>query len=376
LRNWAQLCTYYRRLISYRLTKSGVSKLANFAIGKILIGDNVPPLVVAEIGANHDGNVNKAELMLHEIAATGAKAVKFQTYTAEEMVADHQRVISWGPPKKEQKERIGDLFQRLTLPREAHADLFQLARELGLEVFSTPFSEEGVDFLMRLDVPCFKVAASDVNHLPMLRLIAQTGKPVLLSLGKCTMAEADIAVTTLFENGCSNLCIMHCVAQYPAPVEEMNLRVVPTLAALYPECVIGFSDHSLGITAPIAAVTLGARVVEKHVTLSRDDVGPDHWFSLDMAQLRQLICEVKDAYTALGHPRKRILACEETERKTSVRSLVLRHKVAAGHRLQPEDIKIVRPGGGIAPQLLNAVLGMKVVVDLEENTVLQWEMFK
>lgn len=349
--------------------------MVNFTIGKIQIGDH-SPLVVAEIGANHDGDAKKAELMLHEIAATGAKAVKFQTYTAEELVADTRRVITWGAVGKEQKEPIGDLFQRLTLSREAHVDLFQLARELGLEVFSTPFSEEGIDFLMELNVPCFKVAASDVNHLPMLRHIAKTGKPVLLSLGKCTLAEADTAIATLLENGCSELCIMHCVSQYPSPMEEMNLRVIPTLANLYPECVIGFSDHSLGITAPIAAVALGASVIEKHVTLNQEDPGPDHWFSLDMAQLKQLVCGVKDTYTALGYPRKRVLSCEESERKTSIRSLVLRHKVIAGHSLQPEDIKIVRPGGGIAPQFLDAVLGMKVSIDLEENTVLEWEMFK
>ncbi|MDZ8189548.1 MAG: N-acetylneuraminate synthase family protein [Nostoc sp. ChiSLP02] len=350
--------------------------MANFPIGKIQIGDNTPPLVVAEIGANHDGNAKKAELMLQEIAATGAKAVKFQTYTAEELVADSQRIITWGSAGKEQQERIGDLFQRLSLPREAHADLFQVAHELGLEVFSTPFSEKGVDFLMELNVPAFKVAASDVNHLPMLRHIAQTGKPVFLSLGKCTLAEADTAIATLFESGCRELCIMHCVAQYPSPMEEMNLRVIPTLATLYPECAIGFSDHSLGTTAAIAAVALGASVIEKHVTLNQDSVGPDHWFSLNMAQLHQLVCGVKDTYTALGHPRKRVVACEESERKTSVRSLVLRHKVAAGHRLQPEDIKIVRPGGGIAPQFLDTVLGMKVSADLAENTVLQWEIFK
>ncbi|NEQ36715.1 MAG: pseudaminic acid synthase [Okeania sp. SIO3I5] len=350
--------------------------MADFVIGKIPVGNNAAPLVVAEIGANHDGDVKKAELMLRQVAATGAKAVKFQTYTAEELVADSQRFINWGPPGKEQKERIGEVFKRLTLPREAHADIFQLARELGLEVFSTPFSEDGVDFLMTLDVPCFKVAASDVNHLPMLRHIARTGKPVLLSLGKCTLSEADTAITTLFENGCQELCIMHCISQYPSPMEEMNLRVIPTLATLYPECVIGFSDHSLGITAPIAAVALGARVIEKHVTLNQDDFGPDHWFSLNMEQLQGLVNGVNEAYVALGHPRKRVVACENHERKTSVRSLVLRHPVTAGHQLQPEDLKIVRPGGGITPEFLDVVVGMKVSSDLAENTVLQWEMFK
>lgn len=350
--------------------------MANFSIGKILIGDQALPLVVAEIGANHDGNIKKAEQMVRAIVAAGAKAIKFQTYTAEELVADPHRIVTTGLPGKEQQESIGSLFQRLTLPREAHSDLFQLARELGVEAFSTPFSESGVDFLMELDVPCFKVAASDVNHLPMLRQIAQTGKPVLLSLGKCTLAEADVAVTTLLDHGCNQLCLMHCISQYPAPIEEMNLRVIPTLATLYPECVIGFSDHSLGTTAAIASVALGAKVVEKHVTLDRDQVGPDHWFSLDMAQLQTLITAVEGAYFALGHPRKQVVACETHERQTSVRSLVLRHPVAAGQALQDTDIKIVRPGGGIAPQFLEVVIGLKVVTDLPENTLLTWDVFK
>lgn len=350
--------------------------MANFSIDTIPIGDAAPPLVVPEIGANHDGNVQKAEHMLRAIAAVGAKIVKFQTYTAEELVADPQRLVKTGLPGQEQEEPIGKLFKRLTLPREAHADLFQLARDLGLTPFSTPFSEAGVDFLMELGVPCFKVAASDVNHLPLLRCLAQTGKPVLLSLGKCTLAEADIAVTTLLQHGCTQLCLMHCISQYPAPIEQMNLRVIPTLAALYPECVIGFSDHSLGITAAITSVPLGAKIIEKHVTLNRDDPGPDHWFSLDMSQLQDLITAVRDADVALGHPRKQIVPCETHERKTSVRSLVLRHTVEAGHALQPTDIKIVRPGGGIAPQFLEAILGMRVSQNLAANTVLQWEMFK
>lgn len=350
--------------------------MVSFSIGKILIGDQASPLVVAEIGANHDGDIKKAEQMVRSAVAAGAKAIKFQTYTAEELVADPQRIVTTGLPGQEQQESIGNLFQRLTLPREAHSALFQLAQELGVEAFSTPFSEAGVDFLMELNVPCFKVAASDVNHLPMLRQIAQTGKPVLLSLGKCTLAEADTAVTTLLNHGCTQLCLMHCISQYPAPIEEMNLRVIPTLAHLYPECVIGFSDHSLGTTAAIASVALGAKVIEKHVTLNCNDVGPDHWFSLDMTQLQALITAVEGAHLALGHPRKQVVSCEMHERQTSIRSLVLRRSVVAGEALQPSDLKIVRPGTGIAPQFLEAVVGLRVATDLPENTVLTWDAFK
>jgi len=350
--------------------------LARISIGQLHIGDDVPPLVVAEIGANHDGDIQTAEKMVRAIAATGAKAVKFQTYTAEELVADPQRLVTTGAPGRETQETIGDLFRRVTLPREAHADLFQLAREMGLEPFSTPFSEAGVDFLMNLDVPCFKVAASDVNHLPMLRYLASTGKPIILSLGKCTLAEADTAISTLLKHGCRELCILHCIAQYPAPMEEMNLRVIPTLAHLYPECVVGFSDHSIGITAAIAASTLGAKLIEKHVTLSQQNPGPDHWFSANMDELQTLVQGVNDVHAALGHPRKQVVSCEAHERKTSIRSLVLRHAVKAGHRIQPEDLKVTRPGTGLSPQFFEAVVGLAVSRDLPENTVLQWDAFK
>ena len=350
--------------------------MSTCTIGQLTVQQEQPPVVIAEIGANHDGSVEKAESLLRAIAQTGAKAVKFQTYTAEELVADASRITRWGPPGKEREEPISDLFARLSLPREAHGDLFQLARELGLEPFSTPFSEGGVDFLMNLDVPCFKIAASDVIHLPLLKHVAQTGKPILLSLGKCTLSEVDLAYETLINNGCEELCLMHCVAQYPAPMDEMNLRVIPTLRQTYPEVPIGFSDHSLGVTAPVAAIALGARLVEKHVTLDCQDDGPDHWFSLDMPGLTALVRGVSDAFMALGHPRKRILPCEENERSTSTRSLVVRIDVPAGHRLTDHDLKIVRPGGGIAPRHLDVVRGMKISTDLNANTVLQWEMFK
>jgi sialic acid synthase SpsE len=251
-----------------------------------------------------------------------------------------------------------------------------LGRELGVMVFATPFSESGVEFLHGLGAPCFKIAASDVSHLPLLRAVAQTGKPVILSLGKCTLAEAEIAVETLFDAGCERLALLHCVAQYPAPIAEMNLSVIPALQHIYAECVIGLSDHSVGDTMGIAAVALGARVIEKHVTLSIDDEGPDHWFSLPIADFARYRKSLEDAFAALGGPRKRILTCEQGERRTSVRSLAAARAVAKGQPLTPADIKITRPGTGISPHLLEAVIGLRPSRDLTPNTVLTWELFK
>jgi len=350
--------------------------MAEFAIGALNIGGQNPPVVVAEIGANHDGNIDKAERMFVELARTGAKLVKLQMYSAEELVADADRMVKWGRPGQQTEERVGNMFSRISLPREAFAGLFAQARSLGLEPFATPFSEEGVDFLMTMDTSCFKIAASDVTHLPLLRHIARTGKPVVLSLGKCTLSEADEAVNCLMDNGCKDIAVLHCVASYPSPIDDMNLRVIPTLAQVYPECIIGFSDHSLGTTASLASVALGAKIIEKHVTLDHNDPGPDHWFSLDMDQLEKLVQGVHDVYRALGHPRKRILECELQGRFSATRSLVTNRDMFVGERIGSKDLKVVRPGTGIPPRHFDTIVGMMLHRNVSNNTPLQWEMFK
>lgn len=334
------------------------------------------PVIVAEIGANHDGDMRKALKMIKEVSDAGATLVKFQLYTSEELVADGHRLVNWGPPSCQTQEPIGEMFRRLSLPKEEMAELFAFARSLSLTPFATPFSEAGVDFLLSLDVPFFKIAASDVNHLPLLEYVARTGKPVFLSLGKCTLAEADIAVTCLFENGCKDLALLHCVAAYPSPMSEMNLRVIPMLSKLYPECVIGFSDHSIGITAALAAVALGAQIVEKHVTISQKDAGPDHWFSINMQQLTDLVEGVRDVYCALGSPRKRILETEKVGRENATRSIIAARDISPGERLSHEDIKIVRPGTGIPPRFKQIVTGMTARKAIQSNRPLQWDDFK
>lgn len=350
--------------------------IAEFSVGSLRVSDNLPPIVVAEIGANHDGSVDKAHAMLDAVAHAGVKAVKFQFYTSAELVADVDRVTTWGPPHRRVRESVGAMFDRLSLPADALADLFSHATSLGIVPFATPFSEAGADRLASLGMACFKIAASDVTHVPLLEHVARLHSPVILSLGKCALADADRAISALMENGCPSLAILHCVATYPAPVQELNLRAIQGLRAVYPEFVVGFSDHSLGVHAAVAAVALGARIVEKHVTLDREAVGPDHWFSLNMAELAELEVCCRDTYTALGHPRKRVLDCEEQGRQKATSSIMLATAVRSGDLLTRDHLKITRPGTGLDPALLNAILGMRVCRNYPANTPVQWEMFK
>lgn len=340
------------------------------------VGKLKAPLVTAEIGANHDGDMVKAHRMIDAVAEAGASWVKFQFYTVDELVADPSRTVTWGPPGHQQTETFGEMFGRIALSKGQMSELFEHARKRGLLPFASPFSEEGVDALVELGAPMLKIAASDVNHLPLLRHAARTGLPVILSLGKCTLGEADDAVRTLEEAGCRELALLHCVASYPSPMEEMNLRVIPMLQAAYPEHVIGFSDHSMGISAPLAAVALGARIIEKHVTLRQDDHGPDHWFSLDMEDLANLVNGVQEVHVALGSSRKRVVDSELRGRRQATRSIIAARELPAGTVLRREDVRMVRPGGGMPPALLDDFLQLEVRVKVEAGEQLRIHHFQ
>ncbi|OLU15086.1 hypothetical protein BVH01_14665 [Pseudomonas sp. PA1(2017)] len=342
-------------------------------IGTRQLGEDKPVFIVAEIGANHDGDPVKAAELVRMAARAGVDAVKFQTYTAAELVADADRVVSWGRPGQERQETIGGLFDRLALPRAAHGELFALAKSLGVLAFSTPFSPEGADFLDCLQVPCFKVAASDVAYLDLLERVARSGKPVILSLGKSTLAEAERAVAVLNQAGCRDLVLLHCLSAYPAPDDEMNLRTITTLRHLFPQASIGLSDHSLGYTAALGSVALGARLIEKHITLDRDTDGPDHWFSAEETELTALVRETRRLEVMLGRSYVGVRPSEVQERRVSTRSLVLRHALPAGHRLTLADLAVLRPGYGIHPFERERVLGRQLARGLPAMSVLGWD---
>jgi N,N'-diacetyllegionaminate synthase len=349
------------------------SPRTTFRIGSRQVGGGAPPFVIAEIGANHDGDVAKAHRLVDACADAGAEAVKFQTYTAAELLADGDRMIRWGRAGHEVAEAVGPMFDRLALPRSAHAELFAHAKERGMLAFSTPFSLDALEFLVGLGVPALKIASSDVNWPALLRAAGASGLPVIFSRGKSTLGELDAAMQALRAGGARDIALLHCLAQYPAPSEEMNLRAIGTLASLYPDVVVGLSDHSVGTVAAVAAVALGAEVIEKHVTLDTDDTGPDHWFSADPDELHRLIASVREAHAMRGDGTIGIAPCEAHERHTSVRSLVVRHPLAAGTIVTADDLVALRPGWGIAPIDEDKVIGRRVREATPEGTVLTWD---
>lgn len=343
----------------------------------ISIGDGCPAYIVAEIGANHDGDPEIARRCIEAAARCGVDAVKFQTYTAAELLSNYHSPITWGREGATTTEEIGAMFDRIALPRPAHRALFDYAHSLGLMAFSTPFSVDGLNFLLdELDAPCIKIASSDVSYPDLLIRAARSGRPVMLAVGKSTLAEADTAVSTLLDNGCTRLVLMHCVANYPSRMEEMNLRTLTSLAAMYPECVIGFSDHSMGTTAALGAVALGAKVIEKHFTLDNDRVGPDHWFSMNPDMMASLVREVRNLEAAMGCPRKRVLPREDEGRYSAIRSLSLARDMKRGERVAADDLRVVRPGYGISPLDREKILGLPLAADLEKDSVLEWKHFK
>ena len=333
-------------------------------------------LLVPEIGANHGGDVATAHSMIDALAAAGAECVKFQIYTAEELVADGDRMVTWGRGDAAVNEPLGAMFDRLSLPWGAFDELFAHARDLGMDPFATPFSREGLTKLLSLGPSRIKVASSDVGHLPFLHEVGSTGLPVMLSLGKSTLAEADAAVSALDASGCADLTLLHCVAAYPAPIVDANLNVLVTLRTAFPHCRVGYSDHTQGSVAAIVAVALGAEVIERHVTLDPARPGPDEWFSLPISEFAELNRLLDEAGSSLGSSRKVIAPSELAGRSNGTRSLVAASDLSAGTVLRPGDLKVVRPGTGLPPGLLNDIVGLTVQVDVPRNTPLTWQMFK
>ena len=326
--------------------------------------------IIAEAGANHDGSVARAHALIDMAARAEAHAIKFQTYTAEQLVADPDRLYEYGPPEgPRQREPVGRMFDRLALPRDAYAELFEHARELGLLPFTTLFDHRDVPFAEDLGQQIYKVASSDVTYRPLLEAIADTGKPVILSGGKCTLGELDRAVEIL-EQGCSSIVLMHCVAAYPAPVDDVNLRILETYRSQYPDLTLGFSDHTLGIVPALGAVALGARVIEKHITESRQATGPDHWFSSDEAELTALVAATRDLLAAMGSSRKRLLASEAYGIQYGRRSIRASRPLTAGHVVTEEDLVHLRPGDGLEPFMDRFIVGRRLKHDVARHATI------
>ena len=329
-----------------------------FTIKNRPIGPGYPPYIIAELSANHNGSLERALETIDEAQRCGADAIKLQTYTADTMTIDCD-----GPDFMIQGGlwdgyKLYDLYKWAETPYEWHQALFDHARKRGITVFSTPFDETAVDLLESLNTPAYKIASFEVVDLPLIRYVASTGKPIIMSTGMASEEEIDEAVTAAREAGCQDLVLLHCISSYPAPIDQANLSQIPTLAQRF-GTLSGLSDHTLGTTVSVAAVALGACVIEKHFTLSRADKGPDSEFSLEPADLERLCRDAKDAWLALGKPGFQRQQAEEGS-KVFRRSLYFVKDLPAGHIIRPEDIRRIRPGMRLLPKYFDQVVGQRL----------------
>jgi len=343
-------------------------------LGSIPAGPEHPPVIIAEMSGNHDGSLDRALDIVRAVADTGAQMIKLQTYTADTLTipADTQpfRISDghalWGG------RTLYDLYQQASTPWEWHEPIFELARKLGLVPFSSPFDPTAIDLLEKLDAPVYKVASSELVDLPLIRRMAETGKPMIISTGMATLAEIDAAVRVARAAGNENIIVLGCTASYPAPAEESNLRRLPLLATAL-DVQVGLSDHTLGIGAAVAAVALGATVIEKHVTLSRADGGVDSAFSLEPAELAMLRHESETAWRALGDGVVGPTA-HEKEGLRFRRSLFVVADVRAGDPVTPENVRSIRPAGGLPPEAMATVAGRAFRADVPMGTPLTWDL--
>jgi N-acetylneuraminate synthase len=330
---------------------------ATIHIGERAIGPGHPPFVIAEMSGNHNQSLDRALAIVEAAAQAGAHAIKLQTYTADTMTLDLRGgsfEIS-DPDSLWAGQNLHDLYAKAHTPWEWHGPIMERARELGLICFSSPFDETAVDFLEDLDAPAYKIASFENNHLPLIEKAAATGKPLIISTGMASLGELDDAVRTAREAGCTQLVLLKCTSTYPASPENTNLRTIPHLRDLF-GCEVGLSDHTMGMGTALAAVALGACVIEKHFTLARADGGVDSTFSLEPQELASLVTESERAWQSLGEVR---YGPTEAERKSLVfrRSIYVAADVAEGELFTKENLRIVRPGHGAPPHLFRHLLG-------------------
>lgn len=341
-------------------------------IGKRRIGPGEPVYIVAEMSANHGQNFDQAVKILHAAKEAGADAIKLQTYTPDTMTIDCRNQYFLIKDTRWRGRSLYDLYQEAYTPWEWQPKLQEVAMALGLDLFSTPFDATAVDFLESMAVPAYKIASFENVDLPLLRKIAQTGKPLIMSTGMATLAEIDEAVRTIREARGSQLALLKCTSTYPAAPEEMNLCTIPHLAQAF-GVPVGLSDHTLELAVPVAAVTLGACLIEKHFTLSRQLAGPDSAFSLEPQEFQAMVQAVRVAEKALGAVHYGTSAGESATRVFR-RSLFVVRDMRAGEVLNRENVRAIRPGYGLHTRHLEDTLGRTVIQDVPRGTPLTWDL--
>ena len=336
------------------------------------ISNNSTPYIIAELSANHNGSISRAFESILAAKESGVDAIKIQTYTADTMTIDCDR---------EEFQVVGglwngyslyDLYKEAQTPYEWHKPLFDYAKKIGVTIFSSPFDSTAVDLLEELNTPAYKIASPEIIDLPLIKYVAQTKKPMIISTGMANLDEISEAVGVARENGCQDLVLLHCISSYPAPFEQSNLRTIPDLAEKF-NVLVGLSDHTMGTVVATTSVALGACVIEKHFTLSRDDKGPDSEFSLEPDELKQLCQDTKTAWQSLGKAGYERKSAEEANVKFR-RSIYAIKDIKKGEQFTKDNVQRIRPGFGLAPKYYEQILGRTAKFDIRRGAPLSFNL--
>lgn len=347
--------------------------LKQIKIGNKYVGGDAPTFIVAEVSANHLQDFDRAKAIIKAAADAGADAVKLQTYTADTITLDcdndyfqiTQGTIWDGTT-------LHKLYQEAYTPWEWQPELLKYANELGMECFSSPFDHTAVDFMEEMDMPAYKIASFEINDIPLIRKIAKLGKPIIFATGIAYLEDIERALKVCKEEGNEQVILLKCTSQYPSPYESMNLKVIPNMAQVF-DCMTGLSDHSMGCTVAVASVALGAKMVEKHLTLSRADGGPDAEFSMEPAEFKQMVDEIRIVEKALGKVTYELTEQQVRSREDG-RSLFVVKDVKAGEALTEENVRSIRPNFGLHTMYYEEVIGKKAKVDVKKGTPLAWNL--
>ena len=344
-------------------------------IGSRLVGQGLPTYIIAEIGGNFDGSIDKAKRLIDAAKESGADCAKFQTFTAPTIVSEggFSRMQlkgvhgSWG-------RTVSEVFKDVEFPMEWHQEIADYCKQVGIDFSTSPYFKEAVDLCVKLDVPFIKIGSGDITWLEMLDYIARTGKPLMLATGDATLSEIDEAVRTIEATGNRNLILMQCITNYPSKIESANVNVLKTYQSAF-DVLTGYSDHAPGPVVALASVVLGGCVIEKHFTLNKKDKGPDHPHSMEPQDFRQMVDYVREVERAMGSTRKEVVAEEGETVYVQRRCLYAKRNLPKGHIMSEEDIDVLRPALGIPPKYKSVIIGKTCKENIEKGQPLFWEDF-
>lgn len=341
-------------------------------IGERMISENSPAYIIAEMSANHLMDFERAKKIIYELSDSGVDAVKLQTYTADTITIDCDNEEFQIHGGLWDGETLYTLYQKAYTPWEWQKDLVAYANSLGLACFSSPFDLTAVDFMDEIGMPAYKVASYEINDIPMIRKIAKKGKPIIISTGTAYLEDVERALQVCKEEGNENVVLLKCTSAYPCPYEDMNINVIPLMKNTF-DCMVGLSDHTLGSEVALGSIALGAKVIEKHVTLKREDGGPDAAFSMEMEEFIDMVRQIRNLEKALGKATFELTDKQKAAR-AGTRSLYVVKDIKAGETISEDNVRSIRPGRGLHTMHYEELLGKRVTMDLKKGTPLSWNM--